>query len=65
MGRQARDRVQVVAKAWVVVGVEAEWAGRTRQGQVEIASVRAAATVHLMLPDSLVIREPAPGAASQ
>ena len=51
-----KDQVQVEAKAWGVVRVEAEWVGLSPQGQAVIASARTAAQQSLMLPDSLVIK---------
>jgi hypothetical protein len=51
-----KDQVQVVAKAWVVVRVEAEWVGLSLQGRVEIVFAPVAAQQFLILPDSLAIK---------
>jgi hypothetical protein len=52
-----KDRVLVVAKAWVVVRVEAEWAGLSLRDQVEIVYARTAVQRFLILLDSLAIKE--------
>jgi len=55
-GLAAKGPVQAGVWGEVRVKVEAGWADRLLQGQVEVVSVRNVEQQSLMLPDSLVMR---------
>jgi len=58
-----KDQVQVGARAWGVVRVEAEWAVRLPPAQVAIASVRLVGTGCRTWRASRAIRRAVPSAA--
>jgi hypothetical protein len=65
MGQVLRIKAQEQDVVWgkVKAKVKAEWVDRSPQDRAEIASVRSAATAHLIPQGSPAIRKRAPSAA--